>query len=824
MTKKLCLVIIIAFIFSMMYPSISFADSPITSTQFYTAYLDIEIVEKASEMTNIDEKTIKYLSDPEYPLDIKAAVINALGWEIEGKDNAAWYADFIFEKPLGDLDFDAVPAHDLFCIGYLMVMDNYFEPERAIPVLEKACEAFPVSFTAAMITALAKAQAAAMNADEWGKAWTLVEDVIQNENLEMDMRQEAVDIILDYMALYKDYARQQQDISPGFIPDIPVTVIEDDPSQITISFSPVTDKPITLTYFRTMPDDTDEIHYAKFYNELRKRTNVKLSFIDVPEDVMLQKLNIMAAAGDTPDLVEFPWQRYPGLAEKMAEMDVIIIMDELINEAAPNLCRIFEMVPQVKNMIISDYDGHIYQIPGINLSGGIVNTGPVIRGDLLKKYGLAVPKTIDEWETMLTVFRDSGDGIVPLSFDLSVLENSSAFIGAFGIPFGFGVRDGKVFYGPVEESWKDFAAVFSKWYEKGLIDPEFLILNDSQLKEKVNSGKVGAFIGDAESLKESIDALKSIDASIELIPVQYPVMQNYNALNTLQCTPSITESGIAISSRNNYPVESMKWIDYAYSEEGYRLFNFGIEEPSYEPVIEPKHAGSGSLQKLPEVPGYKADTCITGYEYQEQKTAVRLWSASAGDNNPSVMPPVSFTREEENDEFLAIMKNLSLYTNEMFAMFVVSGSPPYSFDEYAEKAEKLGAGRAVEIMQAAYERYNVFSDELKVNGKTVETDTKPCVFIEGELLVPIRFVIEGLGGSVAWNGKNKIVTGIWNDTVITLKLNSKDVIVDYEPRTVNTEIIAMNKRTYVPALFIREVFGVTVQWNQNTRIVNIIGN
>ncbi|HAA24765.1 MAG TPA: cell wall-binding repeat-containing protein, partial [Ruminiclostridium sp.] len=109
MTKKLCLVIIIAFIFSMMYPSISFADSPITSTQFYTAYLDIEIVEKASEMTNIDEKTIKYLSDPEYPLDIKAAVINALGWEIEGKDNAAWYADFIFEKPLGDLDFDAVP-------------------------------------------------------------------------------------------------------------------------------------------------------------------------------------------------------------------------------------------------------------------------------------------------------------------------------------------------------------------------------------------------------------------------------------------------------------------------------------------------------------------------------------------------------------------------------------------------------------------------------------------------------------------------------------------------------------------------------------------
>ena len=824
MKKKLCLVIIIAIAISLMSPAISFADSPITSTKFYTAYLDIDVVAKASEMTNIDSETIKYLSDPEYPLDIKAAVINAIGWEIEGKDNAARYADFIFEKSLDDLDLDAVPAHDLFCIGYLMVMDKYFEPERAIPVLEKACEAFPASFTAAMITALAKAQAAVMNADEWGKAWTLVEDVIQNENLELDMRQEAVDIILDYMALYKDYARQQQDTSPDYILDKPVTVIKDNSYQITISFSsPVTDKPITLTYFRIMPDDTDEIHYANFYNELRKRTNVKLSFIDVPEDVMLQKLNIMAAAGDTPDLIEFPWQRYPGFAEKMAEMDIIIEMDELINEAAPNLCEILELVPQVKNMIISDYDGHIYQIPGIDLRGGIVNTGPVIRGDLLKKYGLSVPKTIDEWETMLTVFRDNEDGIVPLSFDLSVLENSSAFIGAFGIPFGFGVRDGKVFYGPVEESYKDFAAVFSRWYEKGLIDPEFLVLNDSQLKEKVNSGKIGAFIVDAESLKESIDALKSIDASIELIPVQYPIMQNYNTLNVFPCTPAITEYGIAISSRNNYPAESMKWIDYAYSEEGYRLFNFGIEEPAFEPVIKLKNAGSGNLPKLPDVPGYKADTCITGYDYQEQKTSVRLWSAPAGGNNPSVMPPVSLTREEDG-KLSAAMESVTFLIKEAFARFVVGDLPSDDFNWCIEKA-KYPVDHAVEIMQAAFDRYNnLHSAKLRVNGKNIETDTKPCVFIEGEMLVPIRFVIEGLGGSVAWNDKNKIVTGIWNDTVITMKLNSKEVIVDYEPKTANTEITAINKRTYVPASFIQEVFGVTVQWNEKTRVVNIISN
>lgn len=154
------------------------------------------------------------------------------------------------------MDLDTIPAHDLFCIGYLMVMDNYSEPERAIPVMEKACEAFPDSFTAAMINALIKAQAVMDNADEWYIIWELVEDVIHNKDLEMDMRPEAVDIILDYMISYKDEGKP--------LPDEPVTVTDDNSS------GPVTDKPITLTYFGKMPDENDKGRYADFYNEFEK--------------------------------------------------------------------------------------------------------------------------------------------------------------------------------------------------------------------------------------------------------------------------------------------------------------------------------------------------------------------------------------------------------------------------------------------------------------------------------------------------------------------------------------------------------------------------
>ena len=140
--EKLCLVIIIAFIFSMMYPSISFADSPITSTQFYTAYLDIEIVEKASEMTNIDEKTIKYLSDPEYPLDIKAAVINALGWEIEGRTMQRGMR-ILFLKSLWVIWILMLFLPMIFSVSDILWLWIIILSPNARSVLEKACEAFP---------------------------------------------------------------------------------------------------------------------------------------------------------------------------------------------------------------------------------------------------------------------------------------------------------------------------------------------------------------------------------------------------------------------------------------------------------------------------------------------------------------------------------------------------------------------------------------------------------------------------------------------------------------------------------------------------------
>ncbi|MBN1898894.1 MAG: hypothetical protein JW827_08965 [Spirochaetes bacterium] len=180
------------------------ADSPITSTDFYKAYSEIDLVKEAKSSGVMSLKIAEYLSSPSNSIDKKAAVINALSWKFEGKSNAELYSYYLALNQgqlLKNLDIDLLQADEIFCLGYLTVMDDYFHPEKAFLLLEKAKNNLKNSFTASMILALAKAQKA-MDSD-WCTVWKLTEEVLHNESLDQDLRPEARKIIIDYMSLYE---------------------------------------------------------------------------------------------------------------------------------------------------------------------------------------------------------------------------------------------------------------------------------------------------------------------------------------------------------------------------------------------------------------------------------------------------------------------------------------------------------------------------------------------------------------------------------------------------------------------------------------------
>lgn len=194
------LIIAAALVFSGLYlgsrPTLVHADSPVTSTAIYKAYLDMDIVAEA-ESNGLSRAVADFLASPGNPLDEKAAVINALysGLSWSDQEHAEEYAQLVYGKSTASLDKSALSAQEIFVIGYLKVLDHYMNPD--ITWITAAQKALPDSLTVALVQALAQSQ---LNMD---CSWSITEPVLNDTTLTKDLRQEAIDIITDYMVLYK---------------------------------------------------------------------------------------------------------------------------------------------------------------------------------------------------------------------------------------------------------------------------------------------------------------------------------------------------------------------------------------------------------------------------------------------------------------------------------------------------------------------------------------------------------------------------------------------------------------------------------------------
>lgn len=179
----------------------AWADSPVTSTPFAEAYLDYAAVRVARRSGIMTNQIAAYLAAPSTPLDVKAAVINALSWDIEGKHNADAYCRMAYRQLRREVDLDALRGDELLVLGYLVLMDDYGHPEYALPLLAQACRKLPKSYTVAMIHAIAQSQKDAFDGRDG--VWSHMEAVTEDESLNGDMRIGALRVIMAYMELYR---------------------------------------------------------------------------------------------------------------------------------------------------------------------------------------------------------------------------------------------------------------------------------------------------------------------------------------------------------------------------------------------------------------------------------------------------------------------------------------------------------------------------------------------------------------------------------------------------------------------------------------------
>jgi len=112
---------------------------------------------------------------------------------------------------------------------------------------------------------------------------------------------------------------------------------------------------------------------------------------------------------------------------------------------------------------------------------------------------------------------------------------------------------------------------------------------------------------------------------------------------------------------------------------------------------------------------------------------------------------------------------------------------------------------------------------MAVDGEAVPIDeegTAP-VIQGGRTLLPIRALIEALGGTVAWDADKRQAAVELNGTKIEMTVGSKTVTVNGTERETDVAPCIVNGRTMLPLRFVAENLGCGAEWDAREKSVTV---
>lgn len=471
----------------------------------------------------------------------------------------------------------------------------------------------------------------------------------------------------------------------------------------------ITTEPTELTVF-LVRDDGYKVEELPIWQEIAKLTNVNLKTVNSTSiSDANQALNTLLASGELPDLIVY--SNIKSFAEEYGMEGAFVKIDELISDDTPNLREQFER-KEVKNTVTAS-DGHIYYVPDI-CPEGIPANGWFIRQDWLDKLGLQVPTNVDELYNVLKAFRDqdpNGNGVKDEVPYLYRFKSVDALLEMQNVAVTWGVdENGKVYYSPITNEFKDGMKLIAKWYAEGLIDKE-IYTRGPKSREKLFGDNVGGCTHDYfGTTAEFNELLADSIPGFRLVAFAPPGGKEYSARAVA------TSSGAAISASSDKIDVALRFLDFMYSKKGSMFQNFGLEGDHYlmkdglpyytDKVLKGNETASNILKSA----GCNADIpYVQDFWYEEQwLTEEALKGFELYDKNgynQTPFPTLSYTKEEK-DRYAVLNTTITTYVNEYKQKWVFGTSDvDATFDEYVKQIKDMGIDELTKIQQAAYNRY-----------------------------------------------------------------------------------------------------------------------
>lgn len=224
-----------------------------------------------------------------------------------------------------------------------------------------------------------------------------------------------------------------------------------------------------------------------------KPNNITVEYVLIPRDQEVDKLNLLMASGDAPDIV-FTYNS--DLFYSYAMDGGLTELSGLIDEFGPNLKETLG--------VFGNYDGGTYAVTFFDQEAGLSGQfARYIRKDWLDKLELPLPQTKEEFYDAMVAFKEQDPGnvgkdkVVPFSLTAQSFSDEDWQQSSQHLNYSFveKMTEEDFFTLPqiMYPGYKEGVRFMNRMYNDGLIDPEFALMDIGQQYEKIANGLVGTY-------------------------------------------------------------------------------------------------------------------------------------------------------------------------------------------------------------------------------------------------------------------------------------------------------------------------------------------
>lgn len=204
-----------------------------------------------------------------------------------------------------------------------------------------------------------------------------------------------------------------------------------------------------------------------------------------------QRLDLAFASDELPDVIT------PSVSQlsKYVAAGKIVDMGALIEYGSPLLkWAIEDVMANTSNAFFSPVTigGKIYALPSMSDTLAWWSNN-FIRTDILAELGCEMPTTLVELEAIFDKYIEAYPGSYPVAINNQLLNTNNTFqsvLTSYNAAVGMWDEneEGNLEYTSIQPEVRDSLERMAQWYEKGYINPEFVVVDGSKHSEVLSSG------------------------------------------------------------------------------------------------------------------------------------------------------------------------------------------------------------------------------------------------------------------------------------------------------------------------------------------------